>query len=213
MNFTKQLPIILASKSPRRQALLTQIGVDFVTLDNEIDESVLDNEEPLAYVNRMAEEKARSAWENSKITSISHYQQRFLLAADTSVVLGSNILGKPENLQQANQTLARLSGNTHQVITAVALAKLVNDKLSLTLETSVTKVTFATLSQQMIDDYCLNGEGLDKAGSYAIQGLGAKFVRYIEGSYTGVVGLPLFETSVLLEDYLKQLSNSELQEI
>ena len=210
MNLPNRLPIILASKSPRRQELLTQIGVKFETLDNEIDESVYENEKPLSYVNRMAEEKARFAWESEQIKNIDDYKQRVLLAADTSVVLGSNILGKPENIQQAKQILSLLSDNTHQVITAVALLKLVDNKQSLTLETSVTKVTFAKLSQQMIDDYCQNGEGLDKAGSYAIQGQAAKFVRFIEGSYSGVVGLPLYETSLLLSDYLKPYKSSEL---
>jgi septum formation protein len=209
MSLVKKLPIILASKSPRRQALLSQIGVDYVLLDNEIDESVNYNEKPLNYVNRMAEEKAHCAWQSAQIKNIDSYKQRLLLAADTSVILGDVILGKPENIQQAKDMLSLLSDNTHQVITAVARLLLVDNKQSIKLETSVTNVTFAKLSQTTIDDYCQKGEGLDKAGSYAIQGEAAKFVRFIEGSYSGVVGLPLYETSLLLSNYLKLNSTLE----
>ncbi len=201
MNFQQYPAIILASRSPRRQQLLTQIGIKYDLLDVEIDESVNVAEAPISYVERMARQKAQTAWQSEAIKSLSNYQERALLAADTSVVFSNTILGKPADVNDAIKMLSELSGNTHQVITAVALL----NKQTLNIQTSVTQVTFAKLSATKIADYCRTEEGLDKAGAYAIQGLAAQFVKSIEGSYSGVVGLPLYETSVLVESYYSGL--------
>jgi len=197
MLFQQYEPIFLASRSPRRRELLTQIGVNFELLDIEIDESIRSNEKPIDYVSRMATEKAQAGWSSSKISTFVNYQARALLAADTSVVLADQVLGKPNNLEQAREMLTHLSNNTHQVITSVAVL----NKQALTLETSVTDVTFAKLTEKIIEDYCKMGEGMDKAGGYAIQGLAAQFVTTINGSYSGVVGLPLYQTALLLNKH------------
>lgn len=190
--------IILGSRSPRRQALLSQIDVRFELLDFEINETVLANEEPLSYVQRMASEKALTGWQLYQNQSKSQLSKA-LLAADTCVVLGDKVLGKPGGIEQAESMLGLLSGAEHRVITCVALK---NDK-ELAFLTSKTRVKFATLSTKQIKEYCRAGEGLDKAGGYAIQGVAAKFVESINGSYSGVVGLPLYETCVLLDKHFK----------
>ena len=189
--------IILASRSPRRRELLSQIGVKYDLLDIEIDESFNKNEMPLEYVERMAIEKAKAGW--VKLFELFPNSDKGLLAADTSVVLQQTILGKPRDLNHAREMLNALSDNTHQVITSVALI----DKEGLNYRSSVTQVTFAALSESTISSYLATGEGNDKAGSYGIQGLAAKFVKSINGSYSGVVGLPLYETSLLLDNHFK----------
>lgn len=195
-------PIILASQSPRRKQLLTQIGVKFDTLSIEIDESTVAGEEPLAYVNRMAKTKAEAAYSSELFRLLENTERRAILSADTSVVLGREILGKPTDIDHAQQMLATLSDTTHQVMTSVALL----NKVGISMQTSVTDVSFARLSKKMIEDYCCSKEGVDKAGGYAIQGAAAVFVRAIKGSYSGVVGLPLFETHQLLEQHFKEVS-------
>ncbi len=191
-------PIYLASRSPRRQELLKQIGVEFLLLDIEIDESVLAKEVPLSYVERMAVEKAQVGWQ--KVQPISLTQESCgVLAADTSVILDVDILGKPKSSEEAAYQLSRLSGRKHQVITSVALI----NKKGINQQTSITQVSFAELSSHQIEQYCVTGEGMDKAGGYAIQGLAAQFIQSINGSYTGVVGLPLFETACLLNEHFK----------
>jgi len=186
------MKIYLASKSPRRQSLLGQIGIDFDCVSSEIDESPQFNENPIDYVQRMAREKAINGWQNAdRIINIP------LLAADTSVVIGDDILGKPVDSAQAFEMLMRLSEKTHQVMTAVAVK---NESL-IKLVTSITYVTFDSLTEQQINDYIETKDCFDKAGSYGIQGYAARFITSISGSYSGVVGLPLYETAKLLEEF------------
>ena len=177
--------IILASASPRRAELLTQIGVPFHTRPVDIDETPLDNEPPSVYVERLAREKAvAGAADPGEI----------VIGSDTSVVLGGDILGKPMNVADAEAMLGRLSGCTHQVMTAIALA---TGGQCLT-RLVITEVTFRNLCPEEIRAYVASGEPMDKAGSYGIQGLGGIFVKEIRGSYSAVVGLPLQETATLL---------------
>jgi septum formation protein len=191
--------IHLASKSPRRQQLLRQLGVDFDLLrlreapgrDRDVDEAAKDAEPPLHYVERLARTKAGVAWQRM--------QQRMLpprpvLSADTEVLLDGVIFGKPADADDAKRMLARLSGKRHQVITAVAVRW--HDQTE--VEISVSNVTFRTLTPEEIDHYVATGESADKAGAYAIQGRAAAFITRIEGSFSGVVGLPLAETATLL---------------
>lgn len=179
--------LILASASPRRADLLKQIGVRFEQQSVDLDERVLLNETPLNYVRRLAEQKA--------LTGFRQADGRPTLGADTTVVLESRILGKPENFEDAQFILKRLSGRQHQVMSGVALA-FADQVLS---DVVVTDVTFREITAQEIEQYWLTGEPSDKAGAYGIQGLGAIFVEHLSGSYTNVVGLPLAETAVLLQ--------------
>ena len=183
--------IYLASQSPRRAELLGQIGVPFSKVRCEIDETPQAGESPSGYVQRMAREKVRAGWQQ-----LSEQKQPLkpLLAADTSVVCDQKILGKPENRQDAFNMLSLLSGRRHQVMTAVA----VTDGRDECFRLVVTDVEFNSLSADMINRYIQTGEPEDKAGSYGIQGLGAVLVASINGSYSGVVGLPLAETAGLL---------------
>ncbi len=183
------LKIILASASPRRVALLNQIGIDCMVMPADIDETALPDESPSDYVLRLAAQKARA------IVAKSPSQNLPILAADTTVALGNEILGKPQNDDDAFNMLKKLSGSTHQVHTAIALAY--NGKLETALNS--TQVEMMLLSDAMIDTYIASGEHTDKAGSYAIQGLAACWIKKITGSYTGVMGLPLHETVLLLQ--------------
>ncbi|MGH8750340.1 MAG: Maf family protein [Burkholderiales bacterium] len=194
--------IYLASRSPRRRELLKQIGVNFeVVLFREylargadVDESPHAGELPEDYVRRVVRAKVEAGW-----SSVTQRRLRYfpVLAADTTVALGEKIIGKPDNSEHAARMLHELSGNTHRVITAVAVLR--EDKLELRL--SVTAVRFRALEAQEIQRYAATGEPLDKAGGYAIQGLAAAFVAEINGSYSGVMGLPLFETAELLRQF------------
>ncbi len=179
-------PVYLASSSPRRRELLTQLGVRHAVLQAAIDERPRIAESPIDYVRRMALEKAQAG------AAIG--QDKPVLAADTSVVLDGRIFGKPIDRVDALAMLACLSGRTHQVLTAVVLLQQgrVHEALS------TTQVTFRTLSADEAIAYWQTGEPADKAGAYAIQGLGAIFVARIEGSHSGVMGLPLYETASLL---------------
>ena len=183
--------IMLASQSPRRVALLKQMGVDCLVMPADIDETPISGESPSAYVLRLAEQKALAivAKLNGKNAELP------VLAADTTVALGSSIFGKPENANDAFKMLKKLSGSTHQVHTAIALA--FNGKCETALNT--TQVTMMALTDAMISAYIATGEPLDKAGSYAIQGLAGNWIQRIEGSYTGVMGLPVHETTRLLD--------------
>lgn len=192
-------PIILASRSPRRQQLLEQIGVSFELLDIEVDESAKAAESPLDYVQRIARDKALAAWGSSKRLDMKNSEKRALLAADTCVVFNQTILGKPQDSADSMRMLKTLAGNVHQVMTSVVI-KNIHQIYS---KTSVTEVEFCSISSADMQAYVESGEGIDKAGSYAIQGLAAKFVKSIRGSYSGVVGLPLYETSQLLELHFK----------
>lgn len=186
------MKIYLASKSPRRQSLLRQIGIEFETIQGKIDETPQANEKAIDYVERMAIEKAKKGWH-----SANRIQELPLLAADTSVILNGIILGKPSDNEHALSMLQQLSGNTHQVITSISV---INDNKQ-ELTTSVTDVCFDYLSKSIIDYYVATGDCADKAGSYGIQGFAARFVTSISGSYSGIVGLPLFETGKLLEKF------------
>lgn len=185
-------PLYLASASPRRRELLNQIGLYPVALPQCVDESVRDGETAVDYVSRIAKEKALSGLNDSR-----RNQGWPVLAADTTVVCSGQILGKPESRSQARKMLVALSGRCHEVLTAVAIAN--HEWCRTTLVTSL--VTFRDITEAEIEAYWSSGEPCDKAGAYAIQGLGALFVSRIEGSYTGVVGLPLFETAGLLAEF------------
>jgi septum formation protein len=191
--------IYLASRSPRRRELLAQIDVRYNLLlfrerpgrRNDVDETPLDGEAPDAYVQRLARLKAEVAWR--------HMLQRRLppapvLSADTTVTLDGRILGKPADRADAEAMLAALSATTHEVLTAVALRD--GDWLESALSRSA--VTFKRLSADEIRQYVASGECDDKAGAYGIQGRAAKFVMALRGSYSGVMGLPLYETAELL---------------
>lgn len=182
-------PIVLASASPRRRELLTQIGVPFVVLPADIDETPLPGETPEAYVLRMATGKAEAAREKSDRAA-----PRLLLAADTTVTHEGRIFGKPADPQEATAMLQQLSGTRHAVLTALALWNGQTIRTAL----SVTQVWFRPLAAREIADYVDSGEPMDKAGGYGVQGLGAILVERIDGSFSGVVGLPLTETALLL---------------
>ena len=176
----------LASVSPRRRELLTQIGVPHVVTGAHIDESVQAGERPHDYVQRMARTKALAVWEQDRSLPV--------LAADTTVVLDGVVFGKPQDRAGALRMLGLLSGRTHEVHTAVALAS----AEGLSMRMSVSSVRFRVLTAEEISAYWETGEPKDKAGAYAVQGLAAVFIESLSGSYSGVMGLPLFETSALL---------------
>lgn len=182
--------IYLASQSPRRQELLEQIGVDYEVLLVDVDEQVQDNERAQDFVCRVALDKARAGWR-----MLPEDSRRPVLGADTVVVTGSGILGKPRDREHATRMLQQLSGRTHTVLTAVAL---VGPTEAVQVRTSY--VTFRTVTTAECEAYWDTGEPADKAGGYAIQGRAAIFISRIEGSYSGVMGLPLFETAELLKE-------------
>lgn len=182
--------IYLASGSPRRQEILTQLGVDFIQIANHFDETYLTGESAKDYVERVARGKALSALESND------YSKKLpVLGADTTVVHEGRPLGKPDDVQHAEQLLATLSGQTHKVFSSVVIAY--GEQLWQT--TVETEVTFTNLNKTIIQNYCRTKEPLGKAGAYAIQGLGGSLVETIKGSYTNVVGLPLYETRQLLD--------------
>ncbi|HEY5763349.1 MAG TPA: Maf family protein [Rhodocyclaceae bacterium] len=196
---TNQARIYLASRSPRRRELLHQIGVPFDTLlfrsgrrdDDDVDETPLANEDPVDYVQRLARAKAAFGVE---LVRERRLIAQPLLAADTTVVFGDEILGKPGSIDEAAAMLGKLSGGTHRVLTAVAVAY--GERIEHAL--SVSEVRFRPLADEEIQRYARSGEPMDKAGAYGIQGRAATFVSHLSGSYTGVMGLPLFETAALL---------------
>lgn len=194
--------IYLASASPRRKELLNQLGVSFTQVANDFDETPLANESAEDYVKRLAIGKARSA-----LPFCDPEHSLPILGADTIVVLDGIFLGKPKDLDEAKLMLRQLSGHTHQVYSGVSICY--EDKAI--YQVSKSDVTFSQLSQQTIDAYCDTEEPLGKAGSYAIQGVAGSFVTSINGSYSGIVGLPLFETRILLEQMqVKHLLSSRL---
>jgi len=194
--------VYLASRSLRRRELLKQIGVNFELLllretpsrGADIDETPLPDESPTDYACRIAKAKAEAGW-------IQLIQRRIpllpVLAADTVVSLKGRIFGKPENSAHAEEMLAALSGQTHEVLTAVAMIEL--DRVRVHLST--TSVQFRDISKHEIRAYLAINEAHDKAGTYAIQGVAAIFIAKISGSYSGIMGLPLFETARLLEEF------------
>ena len=189
----------LASRSPRRRLLLQQIGVRFDTIvfrqaprfDPEIDETPLPDEAPAVYVERLARAKAMHGW---RIVGWHKLQRQPVLAADTALELDGQIIGKPVDAGDAAAILRRLSGQTHRVLTAVAVAyeQRIESRLS------ISEVRFADIDDDDIRRYIDSGEPMDKAGAYAIQGYAGIFVEHLTGSYSGVMGLPLHETAELL---------------
>ncbi len=179
--------IILASASPRRRELLAQIGVNYRVQAVDIDETPLLNELPLAYVERVAAEKSAAC---HKLLDVDIP----VLAADTAVVVNGEIMGKPIDFADGKRMLQTLSGRTHRVYSAVSLRSRWHRQAF-----SVTEVTFRQLSNHEITVYWRTGEPQDKAGAYAIQGIASVFIKSIKGSFSGVMGLPLFETAQLLE--------------
>jgi septum formation protein len=177
----------LASSSPRRQEILAALGLQFSVAGVDVDERRLDGEPAEAMVLRLAEAKARA---------VESDEPRIVLGADTAVVLGDEIFGKPQNCEEALEILGHLSGRTHRVLTGVALYSAQGLRTAL----SVTEVRFREIGPDEALAYWQSGEPCDKAGAYAIQGRGGGFVASISGSYSGVVGLPVFETVQLLRD-------------
>jgi septum formation protein len=194
--------IYLASQSPRRRELLKQIGISFEMLllrDDpkrgvDVDETPHAVEQPEAYVMRICREKAERGWQSLHYRNLPVFP---VLAADTTVTLDGKIFGKPQHADHAAEMLRELSGREHQVLSAVAVA--MNDQVELALSTST--VRFAELSEERIRRYLHSKEYNDKAGGYGIQGLAAAFIEHISGSYSGVMGLPLFETVQLLQRF------------
>ncbi|MEX2365170.1 MAG: Maf family protein [Pseudohongiellaceae bacterium] len=181
--------LYLASASPRRREILAQMGVHYEMLAQDVDEALISGEAADAYVLRMARSKVQAALQGLRADSPA-----LVLGADTCVVIDGRILGKPESQQHGLEMLHSLSGRMHQVLTAVAVAD--SELMHATL--SHTSVKFRTLTDEEIMAYWSSGEPRDKAGSYGIQGLGAILVESIRGSYSNVVGLPVFETADLL---------------
>ena len=192
--------IYLASKSPRRRELLQQVGIAFEVLELQeepgshgaVSEIPYESEAPEMYVARIAREKVDSGW---AAVLWRHWPKRPVLAADTTVTIDGKILGKPTNHAEAMTMLGLLSGRTHAVLTAVAVR--FDDQINEVLHRS--EVRFAALSEATMHAYCDSSEPYDKAGSYGIQGHAAQFIEHISGSHSGIMGLPLFETTRLLQ--------------
>jgi len=180
--------VLLASASPRRRELLGQLGVTFKVVPADIEETMLSGETPESFVRRMACEKAMAVFHRS-------VGDTPVLGSDTIVLLKNKILGKPDSRKAARSMLKSLSGETHHVYSAVAL---VMDEHRIADTLNVTAVTFAAIPMDWINRYCLTSEPMDKAGAYAVQGEAGQYIRHIEGSYSGVMGLPLYETAKLL---------------
>lgn len=190
--------IILASASPRRSELLSQLGLQFTIKAANIDEGRRNKEPANQYVLRMAQEKAVMVFNGLEIKS-----NKIVIGADTCIALGKTVLGKPKDEANARAILKKLSGRTHRVLSSVCLVALDTATQNVRIQTKISKseVTFRSISENEIGQYWKTGEPVDKAGAYAIQGRGAVFIKAIHGSYSGVVGLPLYETAELLLDY------------
>ncbi|MBU0620295.1 MAG: septum formation inhibitor Maf [Gammaproteobacteria bacterium] len=196
----KRPRIYLVSQSPRRRELLKQIGINYevLLLRNDprrrvfVDETPLAGEDPTAYVKRVCRDKALAGWETLGLRNLPQFP---VLAADTTVTIAGRIIGKPDNNEHAADILRMLSGSSHQVLTAVAMA--FGERMEMRLST--TTIAFDKLSEDRIRHYLLTNEAHDKAGAYGIQGHAGAFVKHIDGSYTGVMGLPLYETVELLK--------------
>jgi septum formation protein len=215
--------LILASASPRRRELLTQAGFEFRVHPAHIPEDPLPNEDPIAYVTRLARQKAEAVyneiaggpglasetWESGVIDQAS----LLVLGADTTVTLDNHILGKPENAEDAARMLRLLSGRTHRVITGVSLVSAASSAVraegavtcAVSTAAEVTAVQFLSISEEEIQAYIATGEPADKAGAYAIQGRAARWIPRIEGCYFNVVGLPIALVSTLLDTQLDTL--------
>lgn len=185
-------PLVLASQSPRRQELLAQLGYAFTVQPADIDETPISGELPAAYVRRMAAEKAMAIASGLE-------QDCLVLGSDTAVIVDEDILGKPVSRADAVVMLQRLAGREHQVLSSACLVDVASAACTEAL--SLNTIRFAPLSLADIEAYLDCGESMDKAGSYAIQGRAASFVEHLEGSYSGVMGLPLYETAQLLKPW------------
>lgn len=199
---TQQADLVLGSASPRRRELLAQIGIRFRVVVADVDESVLAGETPAEYVVRLARAKAIEVMRREGDTLP-------VMGADTAVILNGAILGKPSDREEAKAMLSRLSGNTHEVYSAVALAVSEDEVLD---RLNITRVSFAELEPEWIESYCDTGDSMDKAGAYGVQGRAAERISRIEGSFSGVMGLPLYETSQLLES-IKCYSSDTLETV
>lgn len=188
--------LILASASPRRADLLRAAGIDFEAVSTEVDEAVRPGETPAEYVRRLASEKAAAAMD------VVGAPETVILAADTAVVVDGDILGKPRDDADAAAMLRCLSGRCHDVITGICLRGTAFE----VVRVETTAVFVAALSDEDVAWYVASGEGLDKAGAYAIQGLASRFIPRIEGSYTNVVGLPVELASRMLTEFRRRLS-------
>ena len=186
--------IILASGSPRRKELLNLLNVDYRVLSSDVDESVAPNTPPENAVSEIAERKARAILNLEALPETTTY----VIGADTTVVLDEEMLGKPVSKENATEMLARLSGRAHEVLTGVALLKAETGNVSISRGVQSTVVFFRNLDEREIEAYVDTEEPMDKAGSYALQGLGSAFVEKIEGCYTNVIGLPIPLTISLL---------------
>ena len=189
--------LVLASGSPRRKELLTQLGYEFSVLVTDIEEQQQPDEDAQVYVQRLSLDKAKAAL-NLIAEQEPNSNQYVVLGSDTVVVSQGQVLEKPSDLADCKRMLTQLSDQRHQVMTAVSVVSADKQKT----EIVITDVWFKPLSEQEIEKYWQTGEPCDKAGSYGIQGLGGRFVTRIEGSYYAVVGLPLFETDQLLQEFL-----------
>jgi septum formation protein len=194
--------IYLASQSPRRRELLKQIGINFEMLllrsdprrNVDVDETPHSGEQPESYVRRVAQAKAEAGYAALRFRNLPPFP---VLAADTTVTLEGNILGTPESTEQAAEMLRQLSGREHRVLSAVAVV--LDEHVEIAVSTST--VRFAVLGEERIRRYLRSGEYTDKAGGYAIQGIAGAFIEHLSGSYSGVMGLPLFETVELLQRF------------
>jgi nucleoside triphosphate pyrophosphatase len=187
--------VLLASASPRRRLLLDQLGVRYRWRVVEVDETRRPGERPGDYVTRLALAKARAGWQAQIGMKLP------VLAADTAVVRDGEVFGKPRDREHGLAVLARLAGGSHQVYSAVAVAGMRAETWQCASRLSVSTVCFRRLSDAECEAYWATGEGVDKAGGYAIQGLAAAFIDHLAGSYSGVMGLPLYETAQLLEEF------------
>jgi septum formation protein len=182
----------LASQSPRRRQLLEQLGIEFAVLHVDVPEQRAPGESPQDYVSRVARDKARAG-----LASLTNVQDALVLGADTEVVLDDEVFGKPRDAEDAAAMLRRLSGRTHAVISSVCVVSARQEQS----ETCISHVRFSTLDEPTIEAYVATGEPFGKAGAYAIQGRGALLIEHLEGSYSGVMGLPVFETARLLRGF------------
>jgi septum formation protein len=197
--------LVLASASPRRRELLAQAGYSFEVRPAHIPEEPQPGEEPVAYVTRLAREKAEAVFRQLLADRDAAAGDLAVLGADTTVTLDNRILGKPEDAADARRMLRLLSGRTHRVITGVALVSVHAAEVA----AEVTAVRFLTLSEDQIADYVATGEPMDKAGAYAIQGQAARWIPRIEGCYFNVVGLPLALVAGMIEMQMTMARRAE----
>ncbi|RDS84777.1 septum formation inhibitor Maf [Dyella monticola] len=186
--------LYLASQSPRRRELLGQLGVSFSVLDVDVAEIPLPDEAPVDYVQRVARDKARAGWQS---LAPQLKADAVVIASDTEVVLDNRIFGKPKDAGDASRMLHTLAARTHEVMSAVWMMSAEHERGDI----CISRVRFADLSEATIAAYVASGEPFGKAGAYAIQGKGATLIEHLEGSYSGVMGLPLFETARLLQSF------------